>query len=76
METIRLYYHLITDLGSALMLALSTGAGSAILGASITRTVDGALTGAVAGVLLGTLGFGYALWRTYEPQIRNRHHPA
>jgi hypothetical protein len=48
------------------------GAGSAILGASITRTVDGALMGAAAGVLLGTLGFGYALWRTYEPQIRNR----
>jgi hypothetical protein len=71
METIRLYYHLLTDIGSILLLALSTGAGCAILSASFTRSLEGALMGATAGVLLGAMGFGYALWRTYRPQIKS-----
>jgi hypothetical protein len=71
MDIARLYYHLITDIGSALMLALSTGAGTAILAASITHTFEGALMGAVVGVLLGVLGFGYAVWRTYKPRLKS-----
>jgi hypothetical protein len=71
METVRLYYHLITNAGSALMLALSTGAGCAILGASVTRTMIGTLTGGVIGLLLGSLGFAHAMWRTHRPQSRN-----
>jgi hypothetical protein len=71
METLRLYYHFATDLGSALMLALSTGAGCAILAASFTRTVEGTVLGAAAGFLISAFGFSYALWRTYKPQLRN-----
>jgi hypothetical protein len=71
METVRLYYHLLTDFGSALMLVLSTGAGCAILAASVTRTLEGALAGVAAGILLSALGFAYALWRTYKPQLRS-----
>jgi len=69
METVRLYCHLLTDLGSALMLTLSTGAGCAILAASVTRTLEGALFGAAVGTLMSALGFAYALWRTYKPQL-------
>jgi len=71
MQTLRLWYHLITDTGSAVLFALSLGAGASILGASVTRSLLGALVGALIGAAIGGAGFGYVLWRTYKPQLRN-----
>lgn len=68
MQTLRYYYHLVSDVSSAVLFTLSIGAGSSILGASVTRTLAGGVVGALIGTALGAAGFGFALWRTYKPQ--------
>jgi hypothetical protein len=66
MENLRYWYHVIADTGSALLLALSVGAGASILGASVTQTVRGGLVGGLLGTLVGGAGFGVAVWRTHR----------
>ena len=71
METLRQCYHFLADAGSAVLLALSIGAGASILGASVTHTLRGGIVAGVLGTLIGGAGFGYAIWRTYRPTNRN-----
>ena len=71
METVRLCYHFLADAGSAVLLALSIGAGASILGASVTHTLQGGIVAGLLGTLIGGAGFGYAIWRTYRPHQKN-----